>query len=263
MNIQDRFPQTPDWLVDKRPDHLFIFTHIEKAAGTSFTNFLGKQYGRHLGLRYGQWATPIVSDPLPEMTLDAARNLYAFSAHAPYGIHRSFGKKSTVEVREEIAGRRIVYATILRDPAERFFSGYHYIRSASSNPRHALVSTLTFEEFLNLELNAKANRRSLNLMCSMLTGRLESTFEEARAALENDYAFVAPVSGSLALIEALSSLLGWPKDVTYERRNTTSEKPQEDFEAIQKARDLGLFEEDQKLYDHVATKGLLIGDGAR
>jgi|GEM_PF-6757881 len=258
MKIDDRFKGTPDWLVGKVPEHLFVFTHIPKAAGTSFTGLLGNLYGRHLGLYYGHWASTIVGDPLPEMTLETARDLHAFSSHEPWGIHKQFASAASPEARKVIGAKKIVYATLLRDPLDRFYSGYRYIRSAIRNPRHEIVSQMSFKEFLMLELKAARGRKSLNLMCEMVTGRQNTGFEEARQALGN-FAVAAPISKSLEVIEVLRGILGWPDTVEYQRRNETRDKPAPDAVEMKEARDLALFEEDQQLYDYIDRIGVLKG----
>jgi hypothetical protein len=262
MIVRDRYPETPLWIQERPPSRLLVFTHIEKAAGTSFTNFLGAVYGRHLGLRYGQWATPIVSAPLETMPETSARDLFAFSSHSPWGVHRAFARHSPEAARRTIRRKTPLYATILRDPAERFYSGYRYIQSTPSNPRHDLIRSLTFGEFLDLELRSGDGRRTLDLMCWMVTGRKSATFAEARTALLHAYAMAAPVERSTDLIDELRELLHWPETVAYQRRNTTRAKPAPEADELERARRSGLFDEDQRLYDFVAASGVLLGQGA-
>jgi len=257
--VQDRFPETPKWLRYHAPEHLLIFTHIEKAAGTSFTNFLGQVYGRHLGLRYGDWGTPIVQTPLEEMTATTAHELYAFASHDRWGVHNRFGAAATPDVRSEIARKNIIYVTIVRDPLERFYSGYRYIQSAELNPRHKLVKTLSFADFVRLELAAAPGRKTLNLMCEMVTGKPNVCFEQAAESLEQNYALAAPVSKSIELINEMGILLGWPETAEYSIQNKTEVKPKATTKEMEDARNTGLFEEDIRLFEFIDRAGLLKG----
>jgi hypothetical protein len=263
MKTKARFPETPEWLQGNRVDDLFVFTHIPKAAGTSFSTYLGKIYGRHLGLRYSQWATPLVADDLEKMSLQNAQDLYAFSSHMRFGVERRFAIQSERQARQEIKRKRIIRATILRDPVERIFSAYHYIRSAVQNERHDIVKNVTFKEFLSMEQDRLQNQTSLNLMCWMVTGKSGATFEDAKTSIERNFHATAVVEHSEEMINGLKDILGWPDETKYVRKNTTRNKPDVGAGEIEEVRALGLFDEDQKLFDYVAQSGVLLNQPAK
>ena len=223
-----------------------IFLHLPKTAGMTLRPVVSKRYKLSTTYR-------IESD----VNADINRFI-AMPATDRYSIdllmgHMSFGLHEYLEPGTK-------YVTVLRDPIERVWSEYRFLRSNTFHPLHTAVSNMSLQDYLTSNITNQASNGQTRLLC----GNHKPGFPgiAARDALHeghlqlaiNNLKYHFLVAGSqeyfdetLLLLKTRLKWWGWP---VYVRRNVTLGKKQaltsEEAELIRSANTL-----DVELYQHV------------
>jgi hypothetical protein len=113
---------------------VFVFLHLPKTAGHSFTAVAARHFGAD------RVAAVNGPDDLDAFVRTHRRGRFALvHGHMPYGV-------------AEHVGERGVYYVVLRDPVDRFVSDYYYIWGAPEHPAHRLVRErgITLRDFARI-----------------------------------------------------------------------------------------------------------------
>ena len=188
-------------------DHILVFTHIPKAAGTTLDSILediaaadGLNWLRVMGTLYGQFLGPGKPDTLAELddfsneALSAAQFL---TGHIPFGVH------------ERIEGK-CFYITILREPASRLVSHFRYGVERGGWPAATAIEDLLRDGLLidNPQTRQLAGLRDPGAKCT------PATLERALSNLKSHYGIVGVTERFDQVLKALIGLYGWP-DLAY------------------------------------------------
>jgi hypothetical protein len=149
------------------PHRKLIFLHIPKTGGSTLRKIIDRQYPTNETLRcYYQKQGISLQSALEEMNgvpQERATQVNVILGHVGYGIHEHLPWTCS-------------YFTILRDPVERFLSGYYHILRDSDHKFHAEVQGMTIKEFISKEeLKVEAARVNAvnaldNLQTRLLSG---------------------------------------------------------------------------------------------
>lgn len=217
-----------------------IYIHIPKCAGTTMDYILKANYGAgYYRAPVGKW------NKFDKVSSRFRRNIRCLVGHFPYGLHKHLS-------------RPCVYATMLRDPIDRLFSLYKFIKSYRKHPFCKIARRKSFVEFVTESSMSDAR----NGMTRWLSGRpdvgsrqamepvTESDFELARMHLWKMpiVGFVETFDESLAMF---AHMLGW-KITDHETRQVGRRKRKvapEEREAVQSVNQL-----DVKLYEWARAK---------
>lgn len=171
-------------------EELVIFTHIPKTAGSSLFEGIADLMGREASKDF-RWPGKRPA----EMTTDEKAPLRFVSGHFPYGVHVHFT-------------RTPLYLAVVRDPVERFYSVYHFIRRNPDHPNFRFFDGLSAENALRVLLDNPAAGSNVvgNPQCRYLSGR--PAFEAARSAVDERYFLVGAMPQVNDLFALLARALG-------------------------------------------------------
>lgn len=194
-----------------------IFLHVPKAAGSTMQEIVVRHYKGGKGYRFT--GAPERLRAFAEMP-EAERASYdVMTGHVPFGVHRHVPGPCT-------------YMTMLRDPVDRIVSHYYFVLSRPDHYLHAMVRerAMTLRDYVeqraSIELDNDQTRYFLEPTGEdpRFTPITDDLLERAKRNLEEFF----PVAGlaerfddSLVLMRCV---FGW-RDVTYERRNVTENRP--------------------------------------
>lgn len=124
---------SPGW--EPNRGQVAINIRIPKTAGTSLTYIMAISY-EGTAMIVGDDADPM---KLRQLNISQRRRVTFVAGHLNYGVGDLFPQ-------------RVVYLTTLREPRERVYSFYRYIRRRDDHPLHGLVNSrcATFGDFLEL-----------------------------------------------------------------------------------------------------------------
>jgi hypothetical protein len=117
-----------------RDRRVFVFLHLPKTAGHSFTAVAARHFGPD---RIAAVNGPHEFDALAR---EHHRGRWPFvHGHMPFGV-------------AEHLGERGIYWVVLREPVDRFLSDYYYIRGSPGHPAHRLVRErrITLRDFARI-----------------------------------------------------------------------------------------------------------------
>lgn len=222
-----------------------IFLHIGKASGSSFRKILKRVYSTRNIFEVsakGKGNEEILSIPL-----NKRKKLGLVAGHMYFGIH-------------ELLSEGAKYIVILRNPLQRSFSNYHYIRE---NPNHWLHKKITSEGYSYSDyLKSDLNDQTRNHMCMVIAGHrkedgpcTEATLEKALQNIENHFAAVGITERFDDSLLLFKKKLNWQDYPVFFIKNKTFDgKKKPKVTPDEKA----LFDElnalDNKLYDIVKEK---------
>ncbi len=221
----------------RNQQHILIFQHLAKTAGTTLGNIFRRNFPPEEQLplepgtavsSLGTWLVDDVRgavESLPPETLDGLRFV---GGHVGFGIHA-------------LLPRPAKYVTLLRDPVDRLISGFYY---SISDSEEAAREEVTFEEYIfrkrhyDLGLNDSQLRvisglPDLDPIEATRTEKArpvtEADFAHVRQNLESHYLLVGLTERFDEFLVVLCRLLGWNlADAVYVRQNATSSRPRRD-----------------------------------
>lgn len=216
---------------------LFAFIHIEKAAGTSFRQFLRSVDGFNL---FWHNLDGNLEQVLTERGEDALKE------HSGIGGHFSYH-----EVKAHVRNRKVYFSCILREPKTRILSLHAYIARQKDHPMHEEVRHLSVLESLKM-VNA-FRVLSTNWQCWRVSG--QHKFAKAKKVIDADNFVIGKmehIDDYMGVLRSAFGLMGTQLN-KLNANNSTSDDSASYEEQLRDAELLELLseitEEDQKLYE--------------
>lgn len=214
-----------------------LFLHLQKTAGMTLQELLRRKYGKGLLKRAYNWLRDTSPEglSLSEAIKRSGREDKMFMGHFCFGIHAEIGREFT-------------YMTMLREPAARLISLYHYSHEKPEAHYYGVAKNRTLEEFLfNCELPELDNGITRLLVGRDVShfinrtpfGKMEeSHLEEAKGNLEKYFSFVGIQEKFDESILLLAHLMGWktPYYVTLNVGRKDTAKRRRDEELLGRVR---------------------------
>ena len=172
-------------------DHLLVHTHVEKSGGTSFTAALVEILGRRhvLDLRGSQQIPPAALNERERAAV------WALTGHFQHGDHVRHFHRAPLSI------------AITRDPLERFFSFYRFVRTQPSHPQHAEIAGRCFEAVVE-DFLERRHHAAIDYLARKVHGTLPCTRSALLRRAEHDFFLVAPQEQLDAVIALLWRTLG-------------------------------------------------------
>ena len=213
-------------------ERLLFFLHIPKAAGSTLSQIIRRQYDasevldsypatfRHkfaaqdaresARLRYRYF------DKLASQSKDRAR---AFMGHEGFGFHQALARPTT-------------YITLLRDPVDRVISHYYYIRRDKHNRMHKMVSQpeMSLAEFVTSGISNEVDNGQTKFLAGLNTPYLKAgeygpeILDAARHNLATHFKIVGLMERFDETLILMKRHLGW-RWPFYVRANVTQKRP--------------------------------------
>ncbi len=231
-------------LSDEAMSSLAVFVHIPKAGGTSLKNIMVLNYGKRYRDHHPR-LNDLHKDPMQ------IGRLRAVSAHRPFGYHEELVKAyaDVTGKQDEICEAKPVQFSVVRNPLDRLISLYNFVTTFPTHVCYEEMKDLGPEDFFTQYRQGECG----NLQCRFLAGRgNDSTFENAKKNIENDFEIVVDLGSQDKLISHLSRKLGWklpPEKIVANQspRKLTRSNISKELEEKLNAR----MDEDWKLFDYV------------
>ena len=188
-----------------------LFLHIPKAAGTTLTQILDRQYSTQEILPSYKNSKPRF-DKLSSLSTPEKYQIKLIRGHFPFGVHEMLPQHST-------------YITMLRDPIKRVISNYYF---AKKTPSHRLYETInqegmSLEEYITSEINPQLNNGQVRLISGntdVAYGKCTNEIlEKAKHNLKTYFSVVGTVENFDRTLIALREILGY-KNICYTKANT-------------------------------------------
>ncbi|MBK8899818.1 MAG: sulfotransferase family 2 domain-containing protein [Anaerolineaceae bacterium] len=220
-------------MIVQEPEKLIFFLHIPKAAGSTLSQILRRQYGaaRVLdsypatfrkkihgknALESARWRYDYFA-ALPEAN---KRNADVFMGHEGFGFHRALERPCT-------------YITILRDPVDRVLSHYYYIRQNQKNRMHEAVmdDNMDLAEFVSSGISNEVDNSQTKFLAGLETPYLKAgeygdeILQMARQNLRTHFAVVGLTERFDESLILLKRTLGWQHWPFYVPANVTRKRP--------------------------------------
>ena len=224
-----------------------IFLHIPKAGGTTLRNVLYHQYSRRNIYEIGEDVNGDIKH-FKGLAESKRKKIKLLSGHMSHGLHIYLPGRS-------------LYLTMLRDPVKRVYSEYRFLSSNTLHPLYAIVSKLTFREYLHVNPTRQANNGQTRLLSGNsfddqtgIPGIIPLGRNDLEKALKNLKVYF-PTIGLLERFDETLLLwrcqLGW-RPPFYEKKNITarSSEPLDDAD-VAYVRELNRY--DLILYDMAVT----------
>ena len=160
----------------------YYFVHLPKCAGTAILKSLGRMGKRRLFIvsKYPQskrTALKGLNQQLADRRLSIDDPDLIFGHDVFYGIHQN-------------SNRPVQYATVMRDPVQRWISQYRYIVDCSQNkssPIHDYAHTAVVENGQLLSMQRCAEKGQwTNMMTNYLAAAMDPNLESARWGIQSD-----------------------------------------------------------------------------
>ena len=186
---------------------ILIFTHIPKAAGTTMTEIIRSEFRAREILNRDKMSGAEWTEQLRAVRPEVR----VIVGHARYGAH--------VHV-----SRPCRYFTILRDPIERAFSFYSYIRATPAHRLHDDVVSGRLGLIECLRQNRNLQTKFIAGSTAPAAGDIDDTdFELARQNLEHEYEVFGLAEEFAKSVLLFSHAFGW-KARGYRSRNVTADR---------------------------------------
>lgn len=197
-------------------EHVLIFLHIPKAAGSTLHRIIEKQYEPSTIFTIPSFYSS--KEEFRQAAKFQLKEIKVLKGHMFFGLHEVLPNPST-------------YITLLRDPVERIISHYYYVLR---NPSHYLykdvkAQNMSLKEYacsgLSLELDNGQTRFIAGLN---FRDHSQPVFQEmlevAKQNLKSHFAVVGIVEEFNKTLMILRKELGW-KIPFYVKYNTTRKRP--------------------------------------
>jgi hypothetical protein len=172
-------------------DRTVIFLHLPKAAGSTLNRVIAQQYSPEEIYKTSGKPPQVLASEI------AGKKPRLIAGHQPFGLHALMAGPST-------------YITILREPAERMISHYHYARKLS---RHEMHGEIAGGLSLRDAAHRMANLQTRYLADESVRGTGETAGREALESAKENLASHFAVAGVAECFEEslvlLQRRLGW------------------------------------------------------
>ncbi len=129
---------------------LFIFTHVPRTAGTSLRVVAEQSLGKdRIHAIYGE----DINDPVTTLMGLNLNKIDLIRGHIAFGLH-------------EHIDRECKYIALVRDPLERVYSLFRYVRTHPGHHLYEATEGMSFQAFVESGVTAEAN----NGQCRQLAG---------------------------------------------------------------------------------------------
>lgn len=190
-----------------------IFLHIPKTAGTTLNRIIERQYSPFSIYTINPYRIKASLERLKQLPEKRRRRLRVVRGHLPYGIHKSLPQE-------------VAYVTLLREPAARVLSAYHFVLR---RPLHPLHRRLTRER-LEVDDCLRLFPQFRNLQCRAISGLGDAApcderlLDVAKANLTKSFGVVGFCERFEESLILISSTFGW-KLSFYENRRVAKSHP--------------------------------------
>lgn len=243
----------PAWIGQLDPKDLLVYVHVPKAGGTSFNAVLWQVYGRH----YLNYHRRLSGWSPASFSRRRATSMLAVGGHFAYGFHKEFGRPYHRWLYGDdgvLAGRRLRYITIVRDPVARIKSFYRFVTTFPAHALHQKTKGMTSRQFF-AHLEEIGNNECRNLQCHLVGGMRVRNFEAIRQRITDDYHAICALEDVVPFVEHLRQSLHWPDVYELKQRNQSPKsKGEDEFDAETLEWIRANNAEDMKLYEFARTE---------
>ncbi|MEW5963640.1 MAG: sulfotransferase family 2 domain-containing protein [Pseudomonadota bacterium] len=243
----------PAWIGQLDPKDLLVYVHVPKAGGTSFNAVLWQVYGRHFlnyHRRLSGWSPA-------SFTRRRAASMLAVGGHFPYGFHKEFGRPYHRWLYGDdgvLAGRRLRYVTIVRNPVDKVRSFYRFVTTFPTHSLYEQTRGMSAKEFFKL-VQSVGNLEWTNQQCYLVGGLEVREFAPIRQRLIDDYHAICALEDVVPFVEHLRQTLHWPDVYELKHRNQSPKaKDDDEFDAETLDWIRANNAEDMKLYEFARTE---------
>lgn len=186
------------------PDDRLCFVHIGKTGGLTLRPLLDQMFDPK------EICPADDRSIIIEMSSEELARYRLFRGHYVYDIGNLLPENP-------------IYITMLRHPIIRARSVYQHIFRSPANPRHELVKSLTFEEYVFAEPHVRIDIDNFQtrVLTSTLSPKKQPDLELAKKRLQEDFKWVGLTERYDDSLVLLSYIFHWPVAVKYEKRNTS------------------------------------------
>ena len=238
----------PAWIGQLNPKDLLVYVHVPKAGGTSLNGILWQVYGRH----YLNYHRRLSGWSPPQFSRRRAGQMLGLGGHFPYGIHTEFGRDYHRWLHGPegvLAGRKLRYVTVIRNPVERVKSFYRFVTTFPAHALYERTNGLSARDFFRC-MEEIGNKESSNLQCHLVGGAQARSFDVIRERIMRDYHAVCALEDFNPFVGHLQQTLNWPDVFELKHRNQSPKKDSDDeFDAATIAWIKDHNAEDMKLYE--------------
>ena len=225
-----------------------IFIHIPKAAGSTLTTILDREYDPSLTYTIEgdieQSIRKFVS-----LSSNYRDKIKLLRGHIPYGLHRHINRSSK-------------YFTMMRNPEDRIISYYHYVLRSKDHYLHDEVvgGKMSLNSFIKsqitLELDNDLTRHLSGLFYDIPFGKItKDILEVAKRNIDKDFLIVGLSEKFDESLLLMKKFLNWRHLPLYVRKNVAKNRRESNTFYSQ---DLNLIREynsfDVQLYSYAAKK---------
>ena len=222
-------------------DRLVIFLHLPKAAGSTLTRVIGRQYPPEAIRNLSGKPRTVALQEAADLTRPPAQ-IRIITGHVPFGVHRAVHGEFT-------------YITLLRDPVDRLLSHFHFARQVASHPLHREIASgkLTVLDVARQLANLQTHYLAGPDWEADDDGSDTARLARARENLARYFSVAGVVERFDEALMLMQRRLGW-KVRAFTNSNVGRDLPKEATDAGERAAIRALNPLDQQLYEWVAAR---------